>query len=341
MAKKIDPTILERCAALGIKKVKTEDEAREKLLKILAENDIDGMEEEDTDSLLDMCESMVDTVEDEADDRTDDEIEADELADEEADDEVEDEAEDDSEDEAEDEPEEPKKPAKKEEKKVAKKEEKKPAKKEDKKTEKPAEKKKIGKRGIKVDPKNNKDDRKAFKVLERFFPTDKYEYCWIVTNGVTIKYKGKNSSRAIISIDSCSRKENGEITGNLYLPTFAKSLETLDNADIEYEIAWNGTPFIRAAKFSELDELLEEFLEQMEEFVGKIDKRLGDNRQKMEDNLKKTTKQDKVKKTVKKQAEPEVEDEADDEVEDEEPAKKPAKKAAKKEEKKAAKKAKK
>ena len=59
MAKKIDAETTARLAALGIKKVKTEDEAREKLLKLLEENDIDGMEDEPTDSLFDMVESML------------------------------------------------------------------------------------------------------------------------------------------------------------------------------------------------------------------------------------------------------------------------------------------
>lgn len=80
MAKKIDAETTARLAALGIKKVKTEDEAREKLLKLLEENDIDGMEDEPTDSLFDMVESMLlgdgdtpDSDDDEEDDRSEDE----------------------------------------------------------------------------------------------------------------------------------------------------------------------------------------------------------------------------------------------------------------------------
>lgn len=337
MAKKIDAALAERLSALGIK-AKNEDEAREKLLKILADNDIDGMEEEDTDSLLDMAESMVDSSDDDSDDE---EKENDALADEDEDDEDEDDEEDsdsdedsdeedkdDEEDEDDEEDDEPKKPAKKAKdvEKPAKKSA--PAKEEKKQTEKKAEKKTekkaTAKRGVKLDPKNNKDDRREFKFLEKFFPTDKYEYCWIAMNGVTIKYKGKNSSRAVLSMETCSKQADGSITCNLYLLTFTKSLEVLDEANMEYGICWNGAPFMRGIKFTEVEDVVKKLLEHMEEFVGKIDKRLGDNRKKMEDSLKKTTKKDKAAKKSKVE-EPEDEDEEDDEDEDED--EKPSKKA--------------
>lgn len=340
MAKKVDSATAERLKALGIK-AKNEDEAREALLKILEENDIDGMEEEDTDSLLDMCESMVepepesdDDDEEEDDDRTDDEKEADELAEEEDDEDEDDEEEDDddsdSDDEEEDDEEEEEKPAKKSIKK-AEKPAKKPAKAE-KKEEKPAkakaEKKPSAKRGVKLDPKNNKDDRKAFKFLEKYFPTDKYDYCWIAMNGVTIKYKGKNSSRAVISMEICSKQANGDITCNLYMLTFSKSLEILDEAGIEYGVCWSGAPFMRGITFDQVGETIKELLPHMEEFVGKIDKRLGENRKKMEDSLKKTTKKEADKKSKTKVEEPEDNDDEEDDDEDEKPAKKSAKKSA-------------
>ena len=87
MAKKIDSATAERLKALGIN-AKDENEARKALLKILADNDIDGMEEEDTDSLIDMAESMVDfdnvqnDDDDDDDDRSEEEKENDELAEE-------------------------------------------------------------------------------------------------------------------------------------------------------------------------------------------------------------------------------------------------------------------
>ena len=331
MAKKIDAETTARLAALGIKKVKTEDEAREKLLKLLEENDIDGMEDEPTDSLFDMVESMLlgdgdtpDSDDDEEDDRSEDEREADELAEEvEDDDDEEEEGDDDEEDEVDDDEEEKpekKAPAKKEVKKETKKEDKKPA------------TKKIGKRGLKLDPKKHEDDRKAFKFLEKFFPKDKYEYCWIVMNGVTIKYKGSNSNRAVLSLETCSKKEDGTITCNAYFLTFTKSLNTFDEAGIEYSVCWNGSPCMKGVSFDELSEVLETLQPEMVKFVEKVDKRLGENRKKMEDSLKKTTKKD----ATKKKAKP-VDD--DDEEEDDEQEKKPAKKAAKPATKKVAKKA--
>ena len=332
MAKKIDAETTARLAALGIKKVKTEDEAREKLLKLLEENDIDGMEDEPTDSLFDMVESMLlgdgdtpDSDDDEEDDRSEDEREADELAEEvEDDDDEEEEGDDDEEDEVDDDEEEEKPekkvPAKKEVKKETKKEDKKPA------------TKKIGKRGLKLDPKKNEDDRKAFKFLEKFFPKDKYEYCWIVMNGVTIKYKGSNSNRAVLSLETCSKKEDGTITCNVYFLTFTKSLNTFDEAGIEYSVCWNGSPCMKGVSFDELAEVLETLQPEMVKVVEKVDKRLGENRKKMEDSLKKTTKKDAPKKKA-KQADD------DDEEEDDEQEKKPAKKAAKPATKKVAKKA--
>ena len=319
MAKKIDSAIAERLTALGIK-AKSEEDARTKLLKILADNDIDGMEEEDTDSLLDMAESMVDMestdLSDDDDDRSEDEREADELAEEVAEEDGDkDEDKDDSDEDEEDEDDKPSKksaPAKKSAAsdksaaKTAKKAEKKePAKK--------AEKNQ-SKRGVKLDPMHNEDDRKAFKFLKKFFPTDKYEYRWLATNGVTIKYKGANSSRAMVLIETCSKQANGDITCNLYLLTFSKSLQQLDDKGIEYELCWNGAPFLRGITFTEVEETITELLELMEETVSKIDKRLGDNRKKMEDSLKKTTKKETAKKAT-KTAEPEDEDEEDDEDE--------------------------
>lgn len=331
MAKKIDAETTARLAALGIKKVKTEDEAREKLLKLLEENDIDGMEDEPIDSLFDMVESMLlgdgdtpDSDEEEEDDRSEDEREADELAEEvEDDDDEEEEGDDDEEDEVDDDEEEkPEKkvPAKKEVKKETKKEDKKPA------------TKKIGKRGLKLDPKKNEDDRKAFKFLEKFFPKDKYEYCWIVMNGVTIKYKGSNSNRAVLSLETCSKKEDGTITCNAYFLTFTKSLNTFDEAGIEYSVCWNGSPCMKGVSFDELSEVLETLQPEIVKFVEKVDKRLGENRKKMEDSLKKTTKKDAPKKKAKQSDD-------DDEEEDDEQEKKPSKKAAKPATKKVAKKA--
>ena len=331
MAKKIDKATAERAAVLGIKKVKDEEELREKLLTILAENDIDGMEDEDTDSLFDMVESMVGGADEP--EETDEDSEVDELAeevedDEDDDDEIEEAEElEEDDDEVEEKPE-PKKSEKKQSAK-SKKEDSKPVKKAEKKAEKAD--KKPNKRGVKLDPKNNKDDRKAFKFLEKFFPTDKYEYCWIVMNGLTIKFKGSNSSRAVLSLETCNKKENGSVTCNVFFSTFTKSVDILDEAGLGYEICWSGVPYLKGATFDELSEALETLLPEIEKFVEKIDKRLGDNRKKMEESLKKTTKKDKpAAKKVEKAEEPEVDDEVEDVEEEKKPAKKAEKKPAKK-----------
>ena len=356
MAKKIDAATAARLKSLGIK-AKDEDEARKKLLKILAENDIDGMEEEDTDSLLDMAESMVDPeetemTEEEENDALAEEVgeeEGDEDEEEEEDDEEEDdEEEDDEEEDDEEEDEEPEeKPAKKtavktagkkaekkveEPKKAAKAAPKAEKKETEKKAAKPA---KVGKRGMKLDPKNNKDDRKAFAFLEKFFPADEYEYCWIVMNGVTIKHKGQNSSRAIIGIEACTQMPDGSVTGTLILMPFVKKTDILDEKGIDWKPCWNGTPQIKGMTFEEMGETIESLLEHMTNFVEKVDKRLGDNRKKMEKSLSKHAVDEAEEKAAKKAAakkvtkKAEVVDEDDDEEEDDEPQK-PAKKAVKK-----------
>ena len=105
MATKLTSAVAKRVKALGIS-AKNEEEAREALIEKLGEEGIDGMEEEDTDTLLEMLESfLLDETETEEDGETDEESEADELAEE-----VEEEAE-----EEEEEEEQPKKkaPAKK------------------------------------------------------------------------------------------------------------------------------------------------------------------------------------------------------------------------------------
>lgn len=101
MATKMNAATAKRVKALGIN-VKTEEEAREKLLAILDENGIEEMEGEDTDTLLDIAETFVDDKGGDDDDSQTEEEENDELAEE-----VE-----------EEEDEKPKKPAKKASKKV-------------------------------------------------------------------------------------------------------------------------------------------------------------------------------------------------------------------------------
>lgn len=337
MATKMNATTAKRVKALGIN-AKTEEEAREKLLEILTENGIDGMEEEDTDTILDIAESFVeeggntaeaeDEPETEAEPETSEEDElaqevkeeaAEEEGDEfdkmdrtalkayikangldvtvkksmtdddirdlirkaEADDEV---AEEDEEEEVEE------KPAKKAEKSAKKETEKKAEKPAKKETEKGKKEKAEGKRGTKLDPKNNEEDRKEYAPLKKLFPEDEFLYAWIASAGVTIKYKGQNSQRALVSIENCMKQADGSIKCNLYLLTLTKQTEILDKAEIDYQLCWSGAPMIKGTTLKEAIEIVGGLMESIMATVQKIDKKLGDNRKKMEENLDKTSK---------------------------------------------------
>lgn len=404
MATKMNAATAKRVKSLKIN-AKTEEEAREKLLEILVENGIEGMEEEDTDTILDIAESFVEDDNAGDDEPQTEEEENDELAEEVEEEEEEkpkkpakkaskkveepEEEEDDEEDDEDDteeadedegdefdemdrstlkayikdnelditvkksmtdddireairaevgeEEEEDEKPAPKAkastkpaEKAAPKKEEKKdaaPAKKAEKKETKPA----AGKRGTKLDPKNNEDDRKAFAPLKKLFPESEYAYAWVASAGVTIKHKGKNSQRSMVLIENCSKQSDGTIKCNLYLLTFTKQTEVLDKAGIDYEPCWSGAPLIKGITLDEALEIITDLMEHITATVQKIDKKLGENRKKMEESLDK-------KKGAKKAAkveEPEEEEDEDDEEEEEAPKKKAskaasAKKAAKK-----------
>ena len=384
---KLIPATAKKVKALGIN-AKTEEEAREKLLEILNENGIDGMDEEDTDTLIEIAESFVEEGDGDSEEGADDDEETqnDKLAEEveeetESDDDEEEEGEDDNDDDSEEEDggdefddmdrtelkayikdnelnitvkksmsdddireliraavaendeedtepeeEEEAKPAPKASKKSAekpapKKEEKKAAK-DEKKSEKKEEKKATaGKRGTKLDPKNNEDDREAFDVLKKLFPEDEFNYAWVASAGVTIKHKGVNSNRSLVLIENCSKQADGSIKCNLYLLTFNKQLEVLDEAGIEYETCWSGAPLIKGITLDEAVEIISGLLDNIMSSVKKIDKKLGENRKKMEENLEKAT----------KKAEPEPEEDDDEEEEEEEkpaPKKAVAKKSA-------------
>lgn len=328
---KMNAEIAKRVKALGIN-AKTEDDAREKLLEILNENGIEGMEEEDTDTLIEIAESFVEEGGSSDTDDTDSTDES-ETSDEDAlADEVE--AEDAEEDalasmdrtalkayikdngldikvkkswsdddireqirnaecpvaEAEEETEEESAPA--------------PAPKKAEKKEKKAAEKKVSKRGQKLDPKNNEEDRQAFEVLHELFPEEEYSYAWVASAGVTIKHKGKNSQRAMVLIENCSKQADESIKCNLYLLTFSKQTDVLDEAGIEYEICWSGAPFMKGITMDSAVEIIKTLMPNITATVQKIDKRLGENRAKMEESLSKkaapATKKAAAKKTVKK-----------------------------------------
>ena len=333
MATKMNAETAKRVKALGIN-AKSEEAAREELLKILVDNGIEGMEEEDTATLIEIAESFVEEgssvsdAENEEPEETTEDDDAAALAEEvEAEDnqeetEDEPEEEDDSNDplaemdrtalkayikenslavkvkkswsdddirdairtaeasikDNETEDEEPEK----EEAPAPKKVEKKAVKKADSKDE-----KKIGKRGLKLDPKNNEDDRAEFEVLKELFPEDSHAYCWVASAGVTVKYKGKNTQRTMILVENCSKQADGSVKCNLYLPTFTKQTEVLDEAGLEYEKCWSGAPFIKGTTLAESIEVIKSLMPHITATVQKIDKRLGENRAKMEDSLNK------------------------------------------------------
>ena len=333
MATKMNAETAKRVKALGIN-AKSEEAAREELLKILVDNGIEGMEEEDTATLIEIAESFVeegssvsDTEDEEPEETTEDddaaalaeEVEAEDKQEETED---EPEEEDDSNDplagmdrtalkayikenslavkvkkswsdddireairtaeasikDNDTEDEEPEK----EEAPAPKKVEKKAVKKAESKDE-----KKIGKRGLKLDPKNNEDDRAEFEVLKELFPEDSHAYCWVASAGVTVKYKGKNTQRTMILVENCSKQADGSVKCNLYLPTFTKQTEVLDEAGLEYEKCWSGAPFIKGTTLAESIEIIKSLMPHITATVQKIDKRLGENRAKMEDSLNK------------------------------------------------------
>lgn len=339
---KMNAEIAKRVKALGIN-AKTEDDAREKLLEILNENGIEGMEEEDTDTLIEIAESFVedggssdtdDTDSTDESETSDEDALADEVEAEDAEEEDTDEAEDAEEDilasmdrtalkayikdndldikvkkswsdddireqirnaecpvaEAEKESEEESTPA--------------PAPKKAEKKEKKATEKKVSKRGQKLDPKNNEEDRKVFEALHEIFPEEEYSYAWVASAGVTIKHKGKNSQRAMVLIENCSKQADESIKCNLYLLTFSKQTDVLDEAGIEYEICWSGAPFMKGITMDSAVEIVKTLMPNITATVQKIDKRLGENRAKMEESLSKkaapAAKKAAAKKTVKK-----------------------------------------
>lgn len=385
MATKLNPATAKKVKALGIN-AKSEEDAREKLLEILKDNGIDGMEEEDTETLIDIAESFVE----EGGETESEEQEAEELANEAEEEETEEEkpkakgkkapAKDDDDEEEEEETEEPEEeeteegdefdemdrtelkayikkngleitvkksmtdddirdfireavndeeeeteeeapaPKAKAAKKAETKAPEKPAKKKEEKKE--TKSKPAGKRGTKLDPKNNEDDRKAFAPLKKLFPEDEFNYAWVASAGVTIKHKGTNSNRSMVLIENCSQMPDGSIKCNLYLLTFNKQLEVLDEAGIEYEKCWSGAPLIKGITLDEAIEIIKGLLDNILSSVKKIDKKLGENRKKMEENLN--------KKAPKKAAKPAKDDDDEEEEETEEEEKPKAKPAAKK-----------
>ena len=295
MAKKLSDQMVKRMKTVGIS-AKTEEEARKKLLAFLEKQGIEGMEEEDTDSLIEMAESfgdedeVVNEAEQEAEDLADEAEDEEEDEDEEASEETadDDSDEEDDDEEPEEEEEKPKKTA------TAKK-----TKAEVKKAEKkPAAKKQNSTRGVKINPKVNAEDRKVFKVFHELFPTDKYNYCWVSNCGVNIKNKGTNANRSLVLLENFISKEVGGkdvITCNLYFSILNNKEDILNDKGIEFENCWNGTPFIKNITVEDAIETIKDVYEAITGLVSKADKKLGENRKKMEESLKKSEKKEQPK----------------------------------------------
>lgn len=314
MAKKIDAALAKQLKNIGIT-AKTEDDAREKLLKALEKEGIEGMEEESTDTLIEMVESFKLTddpepeeEEEETEEESDDDAEANELADEVEAEDAEDEEEPEEDDDTEEEVEEEETPApapKKAEKKAAAAPKKAETPKKEAKKAAPAKKETAAKaknRGNKLDPRNVEADREPLQPIIDMFG-DEYDVDWLTSNGGTIKHAGKNGKRGVVSIENLTRQEDGEVTCNLYLLTMKNETNILEEKGIEYQLCWTKAPMMKCITLTEVKEILEQVFENITGAVKKIDKRLGENRKKMEESLQKSDKKAALaKKAAKKTA---------------------------------------
>lgn len=342
MATKLTAPVEKKLLALGIS-AKTEEVAKSKLNEILVAQGIEGMEDEELETLIDLAESFIDDVPEANEEGSEENVgeteeELEQLAEE---DEVP-----------------AKKPASKpvaakpvakpavsQKKKVVEEEDedevpaKKPAAKPTvaakpaakpatKPTAKPVAAAKT--KAVKLNPKDDEDAREHFDFLKEIFSEDEYIYAWISNAGVTVKYKGKNSNRAVLSLENSRVTSEGVFTATLYLPTFNGKAEKLDENDVNYEICWSGVPFVKDLSIEDLSEVLTALLSEIETSVNKFDKKLGENRQKMEENLKKPAAAAKpaAKPTAKPVAQTAKKKVVEEEDEDEVPAKKTATKPA-------------
>jgi hypothetical protein len=154
--------------------------------------------------------------------------------------------------------------------------------------------------GQKLCPKDKPEDRKWFDPLKKLFPESDYEYAWVVTNGVTIKHRGKNSKRGMLLLENMTVHEDKHVTCNLYLLTMIKQTDVLDDKGIDYDKCWSGAPMIKGIDFEDAIDIITSVLPNISATVQKIDKKLGDNRKRMEAALnEKAAPADKNKKSAK------------------------------------------
>jgi hypothetical protein len=302
--KSLAKDVLAKLGKVGITGVKTEDEAKAKMIEFLQKNEIDDCEDDSFEDLYDMVEAMYDGSEEEMNDiaseksesaesedeeEDEDDEEEDEDDDEEEDDDEDDEEEDDEEedDEEEDDAEEVEKANDKKQKTAVKK-----ATTKAKTTAKAKGEKSKSKR---LNPLENAEDAKKYDGLKKVLGEDEFEFNFIANGGVSVKYLGKNSKKVFLSFDSPKVTKEGEILGRVYMSSIRDEdvLQRLFGDEIETKKSWSGNILIIGMPLDELVETLENNWDEFEAVLGtltKKDEKLGKNRKKMEDDLKQTSK---------------------------------------------------
>jgi len=259
----------ERLATVGIS-AKNDEQAREKMLKFLKEKEMEGLEDEESDTLLELCETFGDTEEvaevtDEVEEVTD---EVEEVAEEET-------------------------PApKKATTKPAAKPVAKPAT-----PQAPAKKPlttatpKVAtasiERGRKLDI-NSASDVKMYDELKKLFPEKDYNWKLLTHGGVTIFKRGKNANFPICGFDGVKIPKGGQLIGNFYFNTFRKREKELAVIVGDNEIfrTWSKLPYVKEVTVADAVAFCssKEFKADIASFEGK-DKKLGENREKMEKQI--------------------------------------------------------
>ncbi len=314
---KLNKTEIADLQSRGIKGLKTKEEAREKMVEMLAKEGVDVEDDETYDEVYEMWDVMF-PVSEAANDALAEEVAEEDEAEEE-------ETEEDEEEKGEDFEAEVKKDVKKS----------KPAKTTAPKATKKQAEKKIKKSAKRLDPKNNEDDAKRYdalkKVIQALSPKDQFDFNFIANGGVTVKYMGDNSKRAFLSFDSPKTKGD-KIYARTYIPSVRSEevIKDIFGEDYVIKADWSGNFLVHDIEVSELVELIKNDSDKFKDILttlGKKDEKLGKNRKKMIDDLqgKKTEAVEKVK-TKKKSKPAPVEAEVEEVEEEAKPAKK-AKKA--------------
>lgn len=298
MATKISKVNADRLKKLGID-AKTEEAAKEILLKRLEDAGIPGMDDETIDNLIDIVGSFAELEGEEAAaeaEATPAEKQADELAEEAAEEEAE--AEPEPEEEPEPEPEEeapapaPKKKAAAP--KAAPKEPKEPKPAKGAKEIKPAKAKKPrnSERGIRLKPQTVPEHMDLLrKALVKFFPEKEFQYV-AVSQGISIKYGGANSKPVAIMFENVYSKDDKFATTNVVLNTFRSQAaqDKLADDGVDFDMTWNALPWLKGITWEYAMDIVQTYLPDIKAAVSTTDNRLGKNREKMEADLKATGK---------------------------------------------------